>query len=377
MTMIKAEPYAFALEPAHAALLIIDMQRDFVEPGGFGEALGNDVSLLRKAIRPTRRVLEAARKAGLLVIHTREGHRPDLSDLAPAKKARGKLKFGIGDKGPMGRILVRGEYGHDIIDELKPKAGEPVVDKSGKGAFYATDLDAMLKSRGIRQLVVCGVTTEVCVNTTVREANDRGYDCLVLEDCVASYFPEFQEYALVRWTETRNMEAFLKLLADRKLDLHGLITHRFPIARAHSAYDLITGKTQDAFLGVLISYPQNADNTRHVNIAGPDRPVAAHKPVQVGLLGAGSFAIGTMLPALKRVRRVGVGCGERGQWLAPRYAARRNLDFVPAPRMSGKFSTIRRSIPLSSPPAIICTRAGDHRPQIRQARLLRKTSLPE
>ncbi|HUI18274.1 MAG TPA: isochorismatase family protein [Alphaproteobacteria bacterium] len=196
MTMIKAEPYAFALEPAHAALLIIDMQRDFVEPGGFGEALGNDVSLLRKAIRPTRLVLEKARKAGLLVIHTREGHRPDLSDLAPAKKARGRLKCGIGDKGPMGRILVRGEYGHDIIDELKPKAGEPVVDKSGKGAFYATDLDAMLKSRGIRQLVVCGVTTEVCVNTTVREANDRGYDCLVLEDCVASYFPEFQEYAL-------------------------------------------------------------------------------------------------------------------------------------------------------------------------------------
>jgi nicotinamidase-related amidase len=172
------------------------MQRDFVEPGGFGEALGNDVSLLRKAIRPIRQVLEAARKAGLLVIHTREGHRPDLSDLAPAKKARGEPSLRIGDPGPKGRILIRGEYGHDIIDELKPKAGEPVVDKPGKGAFYATDLDAMLKSRGIKQLVVCGVTTEVCVNTTVREANDRGYDCLVLEDCVASYFPEFQEYAL-------------------------------------------------------------------------------------------------------------------------------------------------------------------------------------
>jgi biuret amidohydrolase len=196
MTTVKADPYAFTLEPGSAALLVIDMQRDFVDPGGFGEALGNDVSLLRKAIPPTKRVLQAARKAGLLVIHTREGHRPDLSDLPPAKKARGRLKCGIGDKGPMGRILVRGEYGHDIIDELKPKAGEPVVDKPGKGAFYATDLDAMLKSRGIKQLVVCGVTTEVCVNTTVREANDRGYDCLVLEDCVASYFPEFQEYAL-------------------------------------------------------------------------------------------------------------------------------------------------------------------------------------
>ncbi len=196
MTKVRAEPYAFSFDPASSALVIIDMQRDFVDPGGFGEALGNDVSLLRKAIAPTKRVLDAARKAGLLVIHTREGHRPDLSDLPPAKKARGKLKSGIGDKGPMGRILVRGEYGHDIIDELKPLADEPVVDKPGKGAFYATDLDAMLKSRGITQLIVCGVTTEVCVNTTVREANDRGYDALVLEDCVASYFPEFQDYAL-------------------------------------------------------------------------------------------------------------------------------------------------------------------------------------
>jgi nicotinamidase-related amidase len=130
------------------------------------------------------------------VIHTREGHRPDLADLPENKKLRGRLETGIGDKGPMGRILVRGEYGHDIIDELKPAAGEPVVDKPGKGAFYATDLDSMLHNKGIRQLVVCGVTTEVCVNTTVREANDRGYDCLVLEDCVGSYFPEFQVAAL-------------------------------------------------------------------------------------------------------------------------------------------------------------------------------------
>jgi len=141
-------------------------------------------------------VLEAARKARMLVIHTREGHRPDLSDLQPNKKARGRLKSGIGDAGPMGRILVRGEYGHDIIDELKPAAGEPVIDKPGKGAFHATDLDAILKNRGIRQLVVCGVTTEVCVNTSVREANDRGYDCLVLEDCTGSYFPEFQKMGI-------------------------------------------------------------------------------------------------------------------------------------------------------------------------------------
>ena len=196
MVKVDAQPYEFEFEPTSTALVIIDMQRDFVDPGGFGEALGNDVSLLRKAIAPTRRVLDAARHREMLVIHTREGHRPDLSDLPASKKLRGRLKNGIGDPGPMGRILVRGEYGHDIVDELKPAPGEPVVDKPGKGAFYATDLDSMLHNRGIRQLVVCGVTTEVCVNTTVREANDRGYDCLVLEDCVGSYFPEFQAAAL-------------------------------------------------------------------------------------------------------------------------------------------------------------------------------------
>jgi len=196
VTEVQAEPYAFEFEPRSCALVIIDMQRDFVDPGGFGEALGNDVSLLRKAIAPTQKVLEAARRRKMLVIHTREGHRPDLSDLPQSKKLRGRLKNGIGDPGPMGRILVRGEYGHDIIDALKPAPGEPVIDKPGKGAFYATDLDAMLHNRGIRSLVVCGVTTEVCVNTSVREANDRGYDCLVLEDCVGSYFPEFQVAAL-------------------------------------------------------------------------------------------------------------------------------------------------------------------------------------
>jgi nicotinamidase-related amidase len=188
---VQAEPYDFEFDPKTVALLIIDMQRDFVYKGGFGEALGNDTSLLLKAVPPTERVLKAARAAGLVVVHTREGHRPDLSDLPKAKKERGHLKTGIGDPGPMGRILVRGEHGHDIVDELKPAPGEPVVDKPGKGSFYATDLDSILHNRGVQQLVVCGVTTEVCVHTTVREANDRGYDCLVLEDCVGSYFPEF------------------------------------------------------------------------------------------------------------------------------------------------------------------------------------------
>lgn len=194
--IVAAEPYPFACELATTALVIIDMQRDFLEPGGFGAALGNDVSLLRRTIEPTRELLRAARAAGLLVIHTREGHRPDLADLPSAKRVRGKFSVGIGDPGPMGRILIRGEEGHDIVPELAPRTGEPVIDKPGKGAFYATDLDAILTHRGIRQLLVCGVTTEVCVNTTVREANDRGYDCLVLADCVGSYFPEFQTMGL-------------------------------------------------------------------------------------------------------------------------------------------------------------------------------------
>ncbi len=193
---LAAEPYPFAFDPGRSALIIIDMQRDFLEPGGFGEMLGNDVSQLRRTIEPNRRVLEAWRAAGLPVLHTREGHRPDLFDLPPAKKIRGRSATCIGDPGPMGRILVRGEPGHDIIAELTPQPGEPVIDKPGKGAFFATDLHAILEHRGIKQLVVTGVTTEVCVNTTVREANDRGYDCLVLEDCVGSYFPEFHAMGL-------------------------------------------------------------------------------------------------------------------------------------------------------------------------------------
>ena len=196
MIAIQAEPYAFEFDPARTALLIIDMQRDFLEPGGFGEMLGNDVSQLRRTIEPNRRLLAAWRGAGLMAMHTREGHRPDLADLPPAKKIRGRAPTSIGDAGPMGRILVRGEAGHDIIPELYPEPGEPVIDKPGKGAFFATDLHAILQNVGITKLVVTGVTTEVCVNTTVREANDRGYDCFVPSDCVGSYFPEFQEMGL-------------------------------------------------------------------------------------------------------------------------------------------------------------------------------------
>ena len=196
MLSAKAEPYEFQFDPKTTALVMIDFQRDFVYPGGFGESLGNDTSFLLKALPAAERVLKASRAAGLFIVHTREGHRADLSDLPPAKYERGRPKIHIGDVGPMGRLLVRGEHGHDIVDEVYPIAGEPIVDKPGKGAFYATDMDAILKTRAIRQIVVCGVTTEVCVQTSVREANDRGYDALVLEDAVASYFPEFQKAAL-------------------------------------------------------------------------------------------------------------------------------------------------------------------------------------
>src|SRR3954462_5824144 len=196
MPSIPAEPYEFKFDPAHAGLLIIDMQRDFLEPGGFGEMLGNDVAQLRRTIVPNRRLLEAWRAAGLFVTHTREGHKADLSDLPPAKKARGRSKTCIGDPRPMGRILIRGEAGHDIIPELYPLDSEIVIDKPGKGAFYATELGDVLQRYGIENLLVCGVTTEVCVNTTVREANDRGYRCVVLADGCASYFPEFHEMGL-------------------------------------------------------------------------------------------------------------------------------------------------------------------------------------
>jgi nicotinamidase-related amidase len=195
MSVIQAEPFPLDFDVATTALVIIDMQRDFVLPGGFGEALGNDTSLLLAAVEPAQRVLQAARDRGMMVVHTREGHRPDLSDCPPAKLTRGGKRF-IGTDGPMGRILVRGEQGHDIINQLYPISGEPVIDKPGKGSFHATDLHQILLDRGVKTLVVCGVTLEVCVHTTVREANDRGYECVVLSDCVASYFPEFQRVGL-------------------------------------------------------------------------------------------------------------------------------------------------------------------------------------
>jgi biuret amidohydrolase len=189
---IVARPFDFPLDTAHAALVIIDMQRDFVEPGGFGETLGNDVSLLQAIVPACMRALAAWRAMGGLVVHTREAHLPDLSDCPVAKRERGNPSLRIGDAGPMGRILVAGEPGNQIIPELAPVEGEIVIDKPGKGAFYATGLHDILQEHSIRQLVFMGVTTEVCVQTSMREANDRGYDCLLLEDCTESYFPAFK-----------------------------------------------------------------------------------------------------------------------------------------------------------------------------------------
>ncbi len=193
---LEAEPAAVTVVPARTALLVIDMQRDFLEPGGFGASLGNDVARLTPAVEGCAAALAVARGAGLLVIHTREGHRSDLADAPPAKVERGAPSLRIGDPGPMGRILVRGEPGHDIVERLYPEPGEPVLDKPGKGAFFQTDLDLMLRNRGIDTLLVGGVTTEVCVHTTIREANDRGYRCVALADACGSYFPEFHRVGL-------------------------------------------------------------------------------------------------------------------------------------------------------------------------------------
>ena len=195
-TIPSATPSEFTMGAATTALLVIDMQRDFLLPGGFGESLGNDVGLLRSVIEPLTRLIAVARDAGIPVIHTREGHLPDLSDCPPAKLRRGSPSQRIGDPGAFGRILIRGEYGHDIVDELAPIEGESIIDKPGKGAFYATELSEILVAAGVTTLMVTGVTTEVCVHTTVREANDRGYECLVVTDCVGSYFPDFHRVGL-------------------------------------------------------------------------------------------------------------------------------------------------------------------------------------
>lgn len=205
----EALPFRFAFEPATTALVVIDMQRDFIEPGGFGETLGNDVSLLGAIVPTVAALIALCRNKGIEVIHTRECHRPDLSDLPAAKRDRGAPGLRIGDTGPMGRILVAGEEGADIIPELAPIEGELVIDKPGKGAFYVTPLSDHLRQNGITHLILAGVTTEVCVQTTMREANDRGYDCLLIEDATESYFPDFKtatlamiraQGAIVGWT---------------------------------------------------------------------------------------------------------------------------------------------------------------------------------
>ncbi|MDA8257754.1 MAG: cysteine hydrolase [Betaproteobacteria bacterium] len=193
---IDARPYPYALPERPPALVIIDMQRDFVEPGGFGDALGNDVSRLQACVPEIARLLATARRLGLPVIHTREAHRPDLSDCPPSKRLRGDCRLKIGDAGPMGRLLVDGEPGNAIIDALTPLPGEVEIAKPGKGAFYATPLQEILQQLGVTHLLFTGVTTEVCVQTTMREANDRGYECLLVEDGTESYFPEFKQATL-------------------------------------------------------------------------------------------------------------------------------------------------------------------------------------
>lgn len=196
MPRIAAQPFPFDFDKSRTGLVIIDMQRDFIEPGGFGASLGNDVSRLQAIVPTVKTLIEGFRRAGLAVIHTRECHRPDLSDLPPAKRDRGNPALRIGDPGPMGRILVAGEPGAEIVSELAPLPGEAVIDKPGKGAFYRTGFGDFLKNNGLHFLVFAGVTTEVCVQTTMREANDRGYDCLLATDATESYFPEFRDAAI-------------------------------------------------------------------------------------------------------------------------------------------------------------------------------------
>jgi len=216
MLTVNAKPYEYVFDPAHTALVSIDMQHDFIADGGFGALLGNDVSLLRAIVPAVAELLAWARGAGVTIIHTREAHLPDLSDCPPAKLKRGRLTTGIGDAGPMGRILVRGEPGNDIMPEVGPLPGELVIDKPGKGAFYGTGLGDFLKEKNITHLIVCGVTTEVCVQTTLREANDRGYECLLVEETTASYFPHFKQAALDMLTAQGGIVCWSSSLAALK-----------------------------------------------------------------------------------------------------------------------------------------------------------------
>jgi nicotinamidase-related amidase len=209
MIEVEAQPFAYWFEPERVALVVIDMQRDFLEPGGFGETLGNDLAPVIAIVPTVAALIATFRAKGWPILHTRESHLPDLSDCPPAKRARGLPSLRIGDAGPMGRILVRGEPGASIVEACAPAPGEIVVDKPGKGMFYATPVGDILKDRGVTHLVFAGVTTEVCVQTSMREANDRGYECLLIEDATASYFPAFKaatldmiraQGAIVGWT---------------------------------------------------------------------------------------------------------------------------------------------------------------------------------
>ena len=211
MIEVAAKPFPYPLDPAHVALVVIDMQRDFLEPGGFGETLGNDLTPVIEIIPTVARLIALFRAHKWPILHTRENHKPDLSDCPPAKRLRGKPSLRIGDPGPMGRILVRGEPGAEIVAACAPIQGEIVIDKPGKGMFHATEVEAILKAKGVTHLVFAGVTTEVCVQTSMREANDRGYECLLIEDATASYFPEYKaaaiemiraQGAIVGWTAT-------------------------------------------------------------------------------------------------------------------------------------------------------------------------------
>jgi nicotinamidase-related amidase len=192
MISVPARPYPYPLDPAHTALVVIDMQRDFIERGGFGDSLGNDVARLEAIIPTTAGLIDLFRRKGWLVIHTREAHKPDLSDCPPSKIRRGNPSLHIGEVGAMGRLLVAGEPGNQIVPALAPIAGEIVIDKPGKGMFWATGIHERLQGLGITHLVFAGVTTEVCVQTSMREANDRGYECLLVEDATESYFSEFK-----------------------------------------------------------------------------------------------------------------------------------------------------------------------------------------